>query len=67
MDNLLLVDVGESSHYLLQVVLYLNLADAFALLQHFVEGLVAAEFQHHVDVLGVLEDMVEGYHVAVLE
>lgn len=29
--------------------------------------MVAAKLKHHVDVVGVLEDVVEGHHVAVLQ
>lgn len=66
MYDLLLMDIRQSCHNLLQVVLCLQLADALSFLQHLIQRVVAAQLQHHVDILRILEDVVEGDDVAVL-
>lgn len=67
MDDLLLMDVGESSHDLLQIVLCLQFADAFSFFEHFVKRVVAAQFEHHIDVVCIFEDVIECHHVAMLK
>jgi hypothetical protein len=66
-DDFLVVDIEESLDDVVEVVLEFEFADAFALLHHFVEGVVAAEFEYHVDVLAVLEDVIEQHYVFVLQ
>jgi hypothetical protein len=65
--NFLLMDVAQPGHDLLQKILGLKLADSFPFLEHFVEGVVGAKFQHHVYVIGVLKDVVKSYDVAMFE
>lgn len=66
-DDLLVVDVEQSLDDVVEVVLKLEFGDAFALLHHLVEGVVAAEFEDHVDVVAVLEDVIEQHDVLVLQ
>ncbi len=67
MDDLLAVDIDQPLHDVVEVVLQLQFADPFALLHHFVERVVAAQFHHHVDVVAVLEDVVEKHDVLVVQ
>lgn len=66
MYDLLLVDIRQPGHNLLQVVLCLQLANTLSLLQHLIQRMMAAELQYHIDILRILEDVVEGDYVAML-
>jgi len=59
--------VDESLDELVEVVLKFAFGDPLPFLDHFVEGVVVANLEDDVDVLGVLEDVVEEEDVFMLE
>lgn len=50
---------------MIQIVLQLQLGNALPLFHHFVEGVVAAEFQHHVHIFAVFKDVVKLHDVSM--
>lgn len=66
-DNPVAVHVLKRGHYLQHEIACLLDGELLPLLDHLAEGLVGAEFQHDVHVLGVLEHAVELHDVLVVE
>ena len=67
MDDFLLMDVVQPGHDLLQKILSLKFTNPFSLFKHFVECVIGAKFKHHVHIIRILKNMVEGYDVAMFE
>ena len=63
----MVMGVYESLDKLVEVILKFGFGDSFSFFYHFVEGVVGANFQDDVDILGILEDVVEEEDVFMFE
>ena len=67
MYDFVLMGVDESLNKLIEIVLQFCFCDSFSFFDHLVEGVIAAEFQDDIDVLGILEDVIKEKNIFMLE
>ena len=67
MYDFVLMGVDESLHELIEIVLQFCFCDSFSFFDHFVEGVVAAQFKDDVDVLGIFEDVIKEKNIFMVE
>lgn len=59
MNHLIVVKVLKAFNDLYDEVLDLKLGNIFSFFEHFVQGVIAAEFQDYVNILTVLKNVIE--------
>ena len=63
MNDLLLVDILQSTDDLVAIILCFHFSYSLSPLYQLVQSLVRADLQQNIDVLGVLEGVFEAHHV----